>query len=435
MNIEKRAFRQGALNFANLGRKVLASFVLLAVAHSTAAFAAGQGRMIGTVVDTDGNPLEGVTVTVTSPGLKTFRTTKKTKKNGQFAVSFSDAYLLYLYQFEKAGYQTLKQEYKAAKQGVSRFTFELPKGISAAEGDSMGRISSESNEAITAFNSALAAFDSGDKATAKASLAAALAADPNIFQAHLLLTEILISEKNFTAAAAAAEKAVALVPENADGLRMRYEAYRSAGDKAKADEAFAAFEAAGEAAEEAKRIYNEGVQLDKAGDVEGAYTKFLEASEMDPSLQLAHIAIMAAAYKSKRHAEAAVAAERILSTRPGDPQALKVRYDSYVGLKDDAKILDALVDLAEVDPEFATATLYNSAIERFNAGDLPGAGKLLEKTLEADSENAKAHYYLGLVAVNTGENAKAKVHLGRFLELAPEDPEAATAKEMMGFLN
>ncbi|MCH9649373.1 MAG: tetratricopeptide repeat protein [Deltaproteobacteria bacterium] len=418
----------------SLGVRSLGILALLMFVSASAALAAGSGRMIGKVVDTDGQPIEGVSVTVTSPDLNSYNEVRTTKKNGQFTVSFSDAYLPYIYQLEKAGYQSIKQEYKAVRQGVSRFTFEMPVGVSAAEADAMQQVSSESNEAIMAFNNALAAFEAKDNTTAKTEIAAALTADPEIHQAHLLLAEILISEKQYLEAATSAEKALELAPGNVDGLRMRYEAYRSGGEKEKSEEAFAAYQAAGEAAEEAKRIYNEGVQLDKAGDVESAYAKFLQAAEMDPNLGLAQVAVMAAAYKSKRHDEAAAAAERILVNSPQDPQALKVRYDSYVGLKDDAKILDALVDLAAVDKDFASQTLYNSGIEKFNAGDYKAAVLLLGKTLKADASNAQAHYYLGISSLNMGDNATAKTHLGRFVELAPEDENAAAAKEMMNYL-
>jgi Tfp pilus assembly protein PilF len=41
---------------------------------------------------------------------------------------------------------------------------------------------------------------------------------------------------------------------------------------------------------------------------------------------------------------------------------------------------------------------------------------------------------LGLCYVNSGDNAKAKEHFSRFLELAPDDPDAGTAAEMVQYL-
>jgi Tfp pilus assembly protein PilF len=70
----------------------------------------------------------------------------------------------------------------------------------------------------------------------------------------------------------------------------------------------------------------------------------------------------------------------------------------------------------------------------FNAGNMAGAQQALEQALQADPDLPKAHYTLGLAYANTGDSAKAKEHLQRFLELAPDDPDAATAKEMLDYL-
>jgi tetratricopeptide (TPR) repeat protein len=57
------------------------------------------------------------------------------------------------------------------------------------------------------------------------------------------------------------------------------------------------------------------------------------------------------------------------------------------------------------------------------------------KVLEVDPNYALAHYYLGLINVGLGASAEAKAHLERFLELAPNDQEAKSAREMLGYLS
>ena len=57
-----------------------------------------------------------------------------------------------------------------------------------------------------------------------------------------------------------------------------------------------------------------------------------------------------------------------------------------------------------------------------------------EKALELEPEMARAHYRLGLAYLSAGELERARNHLTRFIELQPEDPEAATAREMLGYL-
>ena len=390
--------------------------------------------MIGKVLDGDGNPVAGVNVIITSPDLSSFYATKTTKKNGTFVVAFSDAYLTYLYKFEKDGHQERSVEFKASRSGVTRHEFTIFAGAPEEAGDAVTSVDSASNQAILAFNEALEAFNGDDLDAAVTKLQETLAADAQIHQAHLLLSEVYAKQRKYREAAASAEAALALVPQNNDGLRLRYQAYRSLGDKTKAEEAFAAFKAAGEAAEEAKRVYNEGVALDKAGDGEAAYEKFLQAAEMDPNMKLAQTAIMAVAFKTERYEDAAKAAEQIIRNSPGNAQALRVRYDSYVKLEDKESRLDALLGLAKVDPEFALGTLLNEAAAIFNAGDYKTSKPMFETILSVDESHAKVYYFLGLIAVNDGENAVAKQHLARFVELDPEDPDAGTAKEMMGYL-
>lgn len=78
---------------------------------------------------------------------------------------------------------------------------------------------------------------------------------------------------------------------------------------------------------------------------------------------------------------------------------------------------------------------YDRGIKLYNAGDLAGAREQFKKVLEIDAKHARAHYYLGLCLISTEENSAAKQHLRRFLELAPDDPEAQSAKQMLEFLD
>ena len=71
----------------------------------------------------------------------------------------------------------------------------------------------------------------------------------------------------------------------------RWQAYKNLKDDAKAAEALKDVERIGRRVEEAKRYHNEGVALMKAGDNAGAFAKFQEALNLDPSLQVALIGL------------------------------------------------------------------------------------------------------------------------------------------------
>jgi Flp pilus assembly protein TadD len=76
----------------------------------------------------------------------------------------------------------------------------------------------------------------------------------------------------------------------------------------------------------------------------------------------------------------------------------------------------------------------NRGIELYNGNRIPEAAKVLEGVLQTDPKNARAHYMLGLCYTNTGDLARAKEHLETFLQLAPNDPEAQSARQMLAEL-
>ena len=78
--------------------------------------------------------------------------------------------------------------------------------------------------------------------------------------------------------------------------------------------------------------------------------------------------------------------------------------------------------------------LYKQGVAVFNAGQIDDARALFDRVLELDPDHAHSHYMLGMCFVNTGDNAQALEHLEKFLELDPENPDAATAREMVNYL-
>ncbi|MGH7751845.1 MAG: carboxypeptidase-like regulatory domain-containing protein, partial [Gemmatimonadales bacterium] len=78
--------------------------LLAAALLPLALHAAGEGRVLGTVEDDAGQPLEGVTITVTSPEFK-YSQEKKSDKKGKFSLLVLDATRKYEIKLEKEGYQ------------------------------------------------------------------------------------------------------------------------------------------------------------------------------------------------------------------------------------------------------------------------------------------------------------------------------------------
>jgi tetratricopeptide (TPR) repeat protein len=286
--------------------------------------AAGEGRILGTVVDASGAPVAGAKVLLSRQGTS-YKQEKKTDGKGTFTLLVLDATREYQIHVEKEGFLPVDEPIKAKIEDTFRVTYTLQPAVAKA-------------------NDAQALTGEG-----KAVLA-----------------------------------------------------------------------------------YNEGVAKLQARDKAGAIGKFEEAATLNPKLPDAQ-AVLAELYLDQgKNAEALAAADRYLALQPNAPRGLSVQYDAYTALGDAAKADAALEALIKADPGHDTAVrLLNKGVSLFNASKVDQAIQVFQRVLEVDPTLAKTHYMLGLSYANSGDNAKAKEHLSKFLELAPNDENAATAKEML----
>ena len=390
------------------------------------AFAGQKGRLIGKVVDPQGNPIPGVVVTATSPQIPSFKEVRTTDKKGTFTVDFRQVDVTYHYRFDKAGYQSTEAQQEWHLEGTQDYQWTMyPVAVGGLPP------ASTSEPAVLAFNAGVTALKAKDYATAEAKFKEAVGHDPNLVPAWVALSAVQVETGHNQQAAEAAEKAMALGSMDQAVLLSRWQAYRNLKDEAKAAEALKDLEKVGRRAEEAKKIHNEAVALVKAGDNTGAFAKFQEALNVDPNLQASLLGLATAGLKIGRNAEAAAAAEAILKADPKNEQAIRLRYNACLSLGDKERLIDSLVGLAAVEPTAAKNGLLKLAFEAYDANDRVRAKERFQKVLEVDPNQPLAHYYLAMAYVNEGAIEEARSHLERFLTLAPNSPEAETAREML----
>ncbi|MEN8163666.1 MAG: tetratricopeptide repeat protein [Acidobacteriota bacterium] len=396
------------------------------------ALAVKKGRLIGKVLDPEGNPIPDVTVVATCEEVPSFKEVETTNSKGVFKLDFSHLKVQYQLIFSKTGFMTFKSVQDWDLEGTGRDEFTMFPGSTTV---TEGPVASASSQAIYAFNQGVEFFNSQDYPAAEAKFIEALGHDPELQQAWAVLSRIHVKQEKWQLAVQAAEKAVALGSTNEEVWRARWEAYRNLGDEAKTAQALEDFKHAGLRAEEAKKIYNEGVALAKAGDKAGAFEKFKEALDVDANLMPALLGMATTGLEIDRNAEAANAAEAILNTEPNHEQALRIRYNAALKLGDDDMIIDSLAGLASVEPVVARDSLLRLAFEAYDANDLVNAKIRFLKVLEVDPNHALSCYLLGLICVSDGANDEAKTFLERFLQLAADHPEAESASELLRFLN
>jgi tetratricopeptide (TPR) repeat protein len=183
------------------------------------------------------------------------------------------------------------------------------------------------------------------------------------------------------------------------------------------------------AADPAVTAYNEGAGLMNSGDVTGAIAKFETAVATKPDLVAGWMALAKANLRAKQHQKAVDAAKKALTFDEEDTDMWNILFQSYTALGDKANAAAAQKKL----PANPTQ-LFNEAARLINQGKDAEAEPLLEQAVAADGKFAIGHYELGMVYARTGKTAEARKSLERYLELEPNGKDAATAKEMIGYL-
>jgi tetratricopeptide (TPR) repeat protein len=400
---------------------------------------AQTGLLRGTVEDSQGNPIAGVKLTVTSEQNALFRRVVTTGKKGTFTLRFTNVQAQYQYEllFEKPGYQSFSQGFSPSVMSEARQIYVMEEAetkVVERIGDLSSVVTGSTNIAVEAFNAGLKAQREGDLATARAKLEEATAADPELTPAHIALSQVLLDQEAYAAAVTTAERALELSPGRPEALRAKYQALRALGRSEEAEAVAAMVEQAEGAAAGARIHYNEAGEAFQAGDHETALAGFQKAAQMDPSLIDAHHAVATLLLAKGEHEEAAESAQRALSLGSEDVRTLRVLYDAYDALGRHEELVEIAPRLAAVDADFGGAKLVEQAAELWNGGQADRAASLSRLALAIDPNLAKAYYFVGLDHLSRSENAEARAALERFIELAPDDAEAGTAREMLGYI-
>ncbi|HUP46870.1 MAG TPA: tetratricopeptide repeat protein [Thermoanaerobaculia bacterium] len=304
-------------------RRTLA-LTAVALAFAANAFAVGQARITGKVVDAvTKKPINDAVVTVKAVEGKTFNETYKAKKDGFYAIFLLDGTLRYEFTWSAPDYRSYSDVMKLDLSKPNVRDIELaPQGATAA---TIPASEIRVDPAVEAYNEGASLANDGKDAEAVAKFEEAVAAKPDLIAGWQALARVSVRTKNYDRAIAAAEKAIEADSEDLDMFAVMYEAYSGKGDKAKAEE-----------------------------------------------------------YKKRLPANA--------------------------------------------------ASLFNDAARAINTGKDAQAEPLLRQAISVDPSLAAAYYELGMLYVRAGRNGDAKQSLLKYLEIDPNGRDAATAKEMLKYV-
>lgn len=417
--------------------RTASSVVLCLLLVSAIAFAQSMSRISGTVKNEEGEPLEGVKVTVTTERLATFKKELTTDDDGEFLVAVPDGTVVYQFTFEAEGYPTLKTKVKPTPGRIMFEEFEIPnpqvvKTEASSNNQEMQQPAREpADPALRKYNEAVKAFRAGELEKAAGALKEAIDENEELAMAWSMLSVVHLERGQYQNAAEAAEKTLEMAPEDFKALNVRFQAYRELGETEKAEEAKEALTALGEAENVAKQLFNDGVEDLRAGDLASARASFYEALSLDESLFQAHVALADVLMRQQQYEAAWQEAAKALEKDPQNVNMRRLRYDAARGMADPAKMQRATRELLKVDAEESKPTVKKHAEEYFDNDRVPEAKALLIPLTQIEGTPPHAHFVLGLAHLNGGEMEPAMKQLQAFVQAAPDHPDAKTARSLL----
>ena len=402
---------------------------LLATALNAQTF----GRIEIKTVTADGTPVPGVQLVVTQDQLNKFRQEKTTNKKGVTVVSIVDATKVYLFTFTHPDYDEIRQPLKADIGETKRVEIVFESGSAAPLGQDGEPVRSFS-EAEETYNEGVSAIQAGDLAIAEERFLASLAQDDELIAGHAALARVYSSNEEWDKAIASAETFFELEGSDAGLYRVLYEAHSALGNDTQAKAALDQLSGSGSPQDAAAMLYNEGVAAFRLGDAAEAETRFQEALQIAPDLAPALKALTVVYSRSGQMAKAAETAEKYLAIEPEDSPVLQIRWRAYRALGDTARLAEAQAALSSADAAPLAQEFYKAGHKFYEDGDTKSAAVEFENALALLPDHPRANYQLGLCYLSQGANEEAKRYLEHFLEIAPDDSEAASAKEMLSYL-
>ncbi|MGH9458503.1 MAG: tetratricopeptide repeat protein [Thermoanaerobaculia bacterium] len=288
-------------------RKLFALAGLLC-AFATSAFAVGEARITGKVTGPNGEPLEGVTITVTATEAKNFEETFKTDENGKFTIFLLDGTIRYKFTFAKEGYGPYEEVIKLQllPQRNER-EIKLGAPAAAAVGEPVA------DPAVTAYNEGAQLANEGKVAEAIAKIEEAVGIKPELTAGHMALAKLYVRAEQWEKAIGAANKVLEISSDEPEMFAILAEAYEKTGNAAKAKE----FREKAPANPPA--LFNDAAKLINGGNDKDAEPLLRRAVEADPSFAKAHYEL------------------GMVYVRTGNTAAAKKHLETYLELEPDGQ--------------------------------------------------------------------------------------------------
>jgi tetratricopeptide (TPR) repeat protein len=196
---------------------------------------------------------------------------------------------------------------------------------------------------------------------------------------------------------------------------------------------------------ELRKAFDDGVAASKAGNTDDAIAKFAHAAELSTSCSDCYYNLGYAYSQKKDYDKAEAAYKKAIELKADYAEA----YNGLANIYNTQRKFDEAAAASAKAAELSAAAgasgggaggggnanaLYNQGVILWNGGKIPEAKKQFEAAIKADPNHAESHYQLGMAMLNEGALQQAVPEFETYLKLAPEGPNATTAKAMVAQL-
>jgi tetratricopeptide (TPR) repeat protein len=187
-----------------------------------------------------------------------------------------------------------------------------------------------------------------------------------------------------------------------------------------------------------RKMFDEGVGLAKSGNHDGAIAKFNETIAAVPGCSDCYYNIGLSHVAKKEYEPAEVAFKKAVELNPDHASAYNGLATVYNATKRPAEAEAASAKAVEIAGASGAGgnveALYNQGVIFWNAGKIAEAKKQFEEVVKLDPKHADAHYQIGMALLNEGNMAGAVAAFETSVSIAPDGPNAAQAKALIGQL-
>lgn len=237
-----------------------------------------QARVSGVVLGSDGTPIAGATVTITSDELPSFSKAIESDANGEFRVLLLDATKTYIFHVEAAGYLDYRQEIKVPVGTTDNvFTFQLSTPTERAAAQQQEIMEQPGYKEYAEAEELLAA---GKTEEARARLEDAVSAMPDLVEAYEALAGIDFDSGDNELALATARRCLEVDDESLRCLAVAANAANGLGDTDAHSAYLARYQELNP--DDPATVFNQAVAFLNKMDDEGARPLLEQCLDLDP---------------------------------------------------------------------------------------------------------------------------------------------------------